>query len=276
MESEEVAKRFHSIIIIFIIIFSALLGYTLISHFGLDTESLTVNFNLSNIKCYDEADEDGGAEPYLWTVFFKVDGDTAVVNDRFNLEGTASVFGTHGDHGNLGDTDVKENDTVPIPGSIGKFKTTLRPIPVKPIPGLTVGGVVGVIAILMEEDSTSEDAVAEGHSQLDTALQNALNNLIPTLGWDEQDITKEEVKGIESKITSAIRSAIVNEVGFWDIAWGFITLDNNQDDHVGTAKFVLSYRDLEGLSGRAISLKQSIDGDHGSWGIYGSVTAVKN
>ncbi|HEX3035311.1 MAG TPA: hypothetical protein VHT73_09275 [Thermodesulfobacteriota bacterium] len=268
-------KKFHFIIGISAIIFLILIGYILINYFGLDSDSLTVNFNLSNIKCYDEADNDGGAEPYLWTVFFKIDGDTVIVNDDFNLEGTASVFGTPGNHGNLGDTDVKENDTVPIPDSIGKFETTLKPIPVKPIPGLTVGGAVGVIAILMEEDSTPEDAVAEGHSQLNTTLQNALNSLIPKLSWDKQDITKEEVKKIESKITSAIRSAIANEVDFWDVAWGFITLNNNHDDRIGTAKFILSYKELEGLSGRSIPLRQSLNGDHGSWEISGSITAVK-
>jgi hypothetical protein len=270
-----VAKKFYYIVFTFVIILLALLGYLLINHFDLDTESLTVKFNLSNVKCYDEADNDGGAEPYLWTVFFKIDGDTVIVNDQFHLEGTASVFGTHGNHGNLEDTDVKENETVPIPDSIGRFETTLKPIPVKPIPGLTVGGVVGVIAILMEEDSTPEDAVAEGHGQLDTALQNILNNLIPTLGWDKQDITKGEEKEIEREITSAIRSAIVNEVDFWDIAWGFITLNNNQDDRIGTAKFILSYKELEGLSGSAISLKQALDGAYGSWQINGSVTAEK-
>ena len=267
-------KNLYYIIIISIIL-AVLLGYTLINHFGLDTESLTVNFNLNKIKCYDKADEDGGTEPYLWTVFFKIDGDTVIVNDQFNLEGTASVFGTHGNHDNLGDTDVKENDTVPIPDSIGKFETTLKPIPVKPIPGLTVGGVIGVIAILMEEDSTPEDAVAEGHSQLDATLQKVLNNLIPTLGWDKQDITKEEENEIEDKITSAIRTAIANEISFWDIAWDFITLNNDQDDRIGTAKFILSYKELEGLSGRPISLKQSLDGYHGRWEINGSVTAIK-
>ena len=268
-------KKFHLIIGTSVIISLILIGYILINYFDLKTESLTVNLNLTDIKCYDEGDEDGGAEPYLWTVFFKIDGDTVVVNDQFKLEGTASVFGTPGNHGNLGDDDVKENDTVPIPDSIGRFETTLKPIPVKPLPGLTVGGAVGVIAILMEEDSTPDDAVAEGHNQFNKTLQNILNSVIPKLTWNKRELTKEEVRKVESKITSAIRSAVAGEVNFWDVAWGFITLSNDQDDRIGTAKFILSYKELEGLSGGSIPLRQRLNGDQGNWEINGSVTAVK-
>jgi hypothetical protein len=35
---------------------------------------LRVWMKLDNIRCYDEGDGWGDAEPYLWTVFFKIDG----------------------------------------------------------------------------------------------------------------------------------------------------------------------------------------------------------
>src|SRR4051812_1199534 len=71
-------------------------------------EPLFVEFNIDKLKCIDEGDGSGDAEPYLWIVFFKFDGDTVVVDNTngFMLKGTATVIGTPGDHGNLGVAEV--------------------------------------------------------------------------------------------------------------------------------------------------------------------------
>lgn len=91
---------------------------------------LNVQFDLERIECHDEGDGWGDAEPYLWTVFFKVDGDTVSLGDDLFLHGTATVTTTPGSHGNLGNTDVGEGDTLIVPSAIGEHTTRLRPIPV--------------------------------------------------------------------------------------------------------------------------------------------------
>src|SRR3954464_12389541 len=66
---------------------------------------LRVSLQLDHIHCYDEEDGWGAAEPYLWTVFFKVDGDGVALTDALKLSGGATVVTTPGSHGNLGTSD---------------------------------------------------------------------------------------------------------------------------------------------------------------------------
>ena len=76
--------------------------------------TLDVHLKMNNLHCYDEGDGPGSAEPYLWTVFFKIDGDTAVVNTSFTLQGSATVVGTPGNHGDLPNHDVDPGENVAI------------------------------------------------------------------------------------------------------------------------------------------------------------------
>jgi len=67
---------------------------------------------------------------------------------------------TPGNHGNLGAHDVDPGDDVPIPPALGEFSTVLTPMPVDGMPDKNVSGVIGCIAILLEEDETPAHAVA--------------------------------------------------------------------------------------------------------------------
>ncbi len=83
----------------------------------------------------------------MWTVFFKIDGDTCVVNTNFVLQGTATVVATPGNQGDLPNHDVDAGENVPIPAVLGEFGTKLKPIPLQtPVGDMKeVGGVMGVI-----------------------------------------------------------------------------------------------------------------------------------
>jgi hypothetical protein len=105
---------------------------------------LNVWIRLDRIHCFDEGDGWGSAEPYLWPVFFKIDGETVSMTDALKLSGTPTVVGTYGNHGNLGNTDVDAGDTIPIPESLGSWKTTLKPIPVPTSLSSLVDDVAGV------------------------------------------------------------------------------------------------------------------------------------
>jgi hypothetical protein len=76
---------------------------------------------LDHVHCHDEADGWGDTEPYLWTLFFKIDGDSVPLTGDLKLSGTTTVVTTTGSHGNLGTSDVNAGGDVPIPSPIGEW-----------------------------------------------------------------------------------------------------------------------------------------------------------
>lgn len=230
---------------------------------------------LDRIRCHDEGDGIGSAEPYLWTVFFKVDGDTVALGDDLFLHGSATVITTPGSHGNLGDTDVDEGDDIAIPSAIGELVTTLRPIPVPSWVGDAfgvedVGGVIGVVTVLMEEDNVSHAGAEAGHAALDAFVRQALDGLIPTLGVGHPTVTLEDIDMLTQGAQEAISEAIGSAQSGWEnfVSW------LNADDQIGNAVFTFGHDELAVLAesgSRDFSQRWKNEGD---WELLGRISAA--
>lgn len=229
-------------------------------------DPIRVSYKLTTLECIDEADGAGDADPYMWAVYFKVDGDTVVLDNSFMLSGTATVVGTPGDHGNLGDT-VEAGENQPIPASIGSWSTTLRPIPT-PIPGVSAGGMIGCIAVVNEEDSTPDQDIANGHQALNQEMQDQLDALIPTLGLSNQAPTPEDITAIQEAVEAAVLAAIEDGVDFWDVLAGLF--GNFMDETIGIARWIFTQGELEAHAGGSFPLSQHWDNE-GSWTLKGHV-----
>src|SRR5262249_51856970 len=90
--------------------------------------------SLDQLHCF-KMSEFGTAEPYVWTAFFKIDGDTVQVdlsddeeNPGLVLTGTCTFVATQGSHGDLRDRSVAEGDDVPIPAELGEVRLPLTPM----------------------------------------------------------------------------------------------------------------------------------------------------
>lgn len=236
---------------------------------------LNIEFKLVRIHCHDEGDGPGNAEPYLWTVFFKVDGDTLVVNSDGPiapfLQGVPTVTGTPGNHGNLGTTDVDEGDDVSVPAIIGEYRTIMKPIPLTtPILGLSeVSGMIGCIVVLMEEDNTPTSDIARGHEALDSKVRDKLAEVLGTLSISKTEPTEEDISALTDQIGNAVKSAIGDGVNVfeWLVSFG------NMDDQIGSAVFRFSHKQLEESGGVAIPFSRRWENE-GDWELFGHIKAT--
>jgi hypothetical protein len=233
-------------------------------------DSIKVSYKLTTLECIDEGDGPGEAEPYMWTVYFKVDGDTVVLDNNFMLSGTATVVGTPGNHGDIGGT-MDAGDTRNLPASLGAWSTVLTPIPT-PIPGVTAGGMIGCIAILMEEDSTPSADIANGHAALNQELQDQLDALIPTLGISNPSPTEADIEAIQQAVQTAVENAVAEGVDFWDFLGGLF--GNLQDDQIGTTKWIYSHDELDAQAGTTFPISKHWSNE-GSWTLNGNVKVAK-
>ncbi len=217
-------------------------------------QDLNVELKLERIRCHDEGDGPGSAEPYLWVVYFKVDGETIVVNsDGPNpafLQGPPTVVPTPGNHGNLGVNDVDEGDEIAVPAIIGEYRTVMKPIPLTtPLAGISeVGGMLGCLAVLMEEDNTPSSAIARGHEALDRSVRDKLTGFLGTLSISKQEPTDEDIDALSDQIGNAVKSAIGDGVNV--LQW--IGAIGNMDDQIGSAVFRFSHAGLEASGGTPI------------------------
>jgi len=205
---------------------------------------------------------------YLWSVFFKVDGDKAQVDVKqvsppsWNLQGAATVAGTPGDQGDLpggvrASYYVDEKTVIPAP--LGDYVTTLAPFPVSAGSGFTVGGmIVGWLGILLYQQNTPADVVTAGHQALDGAVLQALNNVIPTITNKNQTITQGDISNAVTLIQTQVTNAIINALSFGDKLRTVLNTEF-QDSFVGNALAYFTDSQLLGSPPQGIPLKYSFN-----------------
>jgi hypothetical protein len=231
---------------------------------------INVRAHLVDILCRDEADGPGSAEPYLWPVFFKIDGDSYAV-DSVGLIGFPTVVPTNGNHENLGDTDVDEGDDVLIPESIGLLTTELKPIPVndptyKALLGDDMPGIVGAVAVLMEQDSWPDDFATTGYDALVDAIKLGVGKMMASFQHASAPPTKPEIDAqiamIKDLAAQMVRGAILNHMSGSQIAW-YGSAGNN-DDQIGVEGWYVTQDDFTDTNVKTFSRRWKDDESDGN------------
>lgn len=122
-------------------------------------------------------DRTGAPRPYLWTSFFKVDGDGVQGNGHGGLAGTPAIYVTerNGDDSIFSATHAERS--VAIPRTVGQWSGTLSPIPAVAGPrnDHEGPGLVGVAVALLQTQGFSTEATAATRAALDDAIRAAIS-----------------------------------------------------------------------------------------------------
>jgi len=163
----------------------------------------------------------GGDEPYLWTVFFKIDGQTVEFGADGNLHGKGMIFSTPGSHGDLHNSLDAAGDVLVAP-VVGEKLLSMYPIPLTNdararFPGVDdVPGVLGVLAVVLQQHGVSDAGAEAGHAALNTFVEDAINGLIPQLGVRKQDLSDADLAAFADRAAAAVKKAIADDQGAWD------------------------------------------------------------
>jgi hypothetical protein len=121
------------------------------------------------------------SEPYLWVIMIKIDGEGLHQDGNFLVD-EAKFFFSPGSHGNIGGG--WSGGTRKIPAAVGRWKTSLAPIPIS-VAGqqlTTIPGTVLCCAVLMEEDLTPDSAVEAAHQSVNNLVKTTVADTIASLG----------------------------------------------------------------------------------------------
>lgn len=164
-----------------------------------------VDLTLTELHCEAQS-ENGGCEPYLFTSFFCVsdDGQVQVVSPA------------HDDVRGAFANDVTAGQALPVPQEIGTASLGV---------GSGSQRLVGVAALVIDEDLSREEAVGKGHQAFHQEFETQLRDLAQRRSG-QGHIGDEEVEQIRSAVLSKVRGAI-------HATYDYSDLHRDQDDHLG-------------------------------------------
>lgn len=248
---------------------------------------MSVEVRFESIEVVDEADGSGNAEPYLLTMFFKIDQDTFDYLETDTSKWSYVPVATHENLGTNGGDGWDAGHVIPIPESVGLWRTTLRS---GDVPEDQTG--VIALAILLEEDvAPSTETIRNYNPQIAEIGRSILiDNLkkVPAHAWSiagNSNLLKAATKKAQDEMIFRLskENAIQQSVDFSDRAWITLTLPGilelisqfvDLDDFIGMTAKYWNWTELEAGSAEplVVSWDESTGSEDGSFIIRGRVS----
>jgi len=194
-------------------------------------------FRLTTLKVVKQSDRgSGGSEPYLWITFFKMK-DHLSAAELFGFAQPLDVITKPQtmDFRELFPNNVGNGITIDIPPQVGVWQDKID---------LSAPyAMLGCVAVLMEEDETTDKAIKAGYSKYRETIASELNTLIKSrlAQLNTTDLTEAEVEVLKEKVQSAVESEIKDNLSIWQKIRG----SRRQDDSIGVSYAVLTGSEIQ-------------------------------
>jgi hypothetical protein len=177
---------------------------------------------------------DSPVSPFLWIIYFKVDGDSIITSSP------AVCFFTDGDHQDLGVGSVSPDAVINIPENIGSVSMSVIPMP-DFIEQQGFSATFGAVIVLMGDlGNITTDGIRAGHDALNQGVQDLLNEIIMTSIQNLAAPTDQDIEAAiaGSNISDQVKNAIEGQQSFCENVSSLIGGADFEINHV-VARFTL-------------------------------------
>lgn len=245
-------------------------------------EGVNIKIELQKLVRHYKMENRGKGAPYLWVVFFKIDGTCVDITPAFRLSGKGYFENKPGSHGNLGITSLTTQKTIPIPTKIGEWRTRIEPFHI-PYFEQKAPGMTGAIVVMMEENNVSYRGAEAGHQALNKKVEIAVNqalkefdprfvdieNVMPSIKKFFEDKVAQTTGSMQNDIISAIKS---NQRLLRNL-WTYF----NPDSLIGFHVWNFNQKELIESPNQSINFSHSwTANEYNNWEIFGKISIIED
>lgn len=219
------------------------------------------------------------ANPFVWCIFFKVDGEGIIITDNFKLAGQAGVHFSAGSHQNLGNVRAETGTIINIPPAVGEWNNQLIPLKM-PYFETDFPGILGITCIAMTQGLVSDKAIEAGHQKLNEFVVHSIEKSVA--GFDPRHI---DVYNLEASVKSYFRQSVAEiSVGLDRVIAQAVVSNQGilqnlrtllkRDALIGFKVWDFNHTDIARNHGNLTFTERWTHPDTGDWEVQGSLKAL--
>jgi hypothetical protein len=220
-------------------------------------QAMDVTLSLTRLRANDSGED--SAEPYIWTVFFKLDADTLASKEPY-VSIKPKIYTVDLPFENIHGGEEIQLDNGDFFPHGGSEKLILKPLP---FVGFEGESRVGLVTVVLERDSSPFNAIRNGHGTLRNAIFDVLERFSQNAMATGHPPTQEDIDGVKAEVRQRVENSIK------DSLTGLTETLTDQDDFIGLMIRIWSLNEL--INSQQVLPFQEQWKKEGNWEIFGQV-----